>query len=232
MPLTPEDVNKKTFTAGRLREGYDMGEVDQFLDDVQTELTRLGRDNDELRAKVSALSAEAGSEGAADRVPPAGAPAPAPLLPAVTTGPEASAAVTRLLEIATANAEQLVNEAQEQAIRILDEARTSVESLESETLTKVERLEADARTRSEKLDSETSERRAQLLGQLEEEKATLARVLQELRDLENDYRSQLRGYFQSQIKVLDGHVDPGASLTGLSSSDTPRRLRELLGEDG
>ena len=34
MPLTPEDVHKKTFTPVRLREGYDMGEVDQFLDEV------------------------------------------------------------------------------------------------------------------------------------------------------------------------------------------------------
>ena len=41
MPLTPEDVHKKTFTPVRLREGYDMGEVDQFLDEVEVELTRL-----------------------------------------------------------------------------------------------------------------------------------------------------------------------------------------------
>ena len=32
MPLTPEDVSNKRFTPVRLREGYDMGEVDQFLD--------------------------------------------------------------------------------------------------------------------------------------------------------------------------------------------------------
>ena len=38
MPLTPEDVKKKTFTPVRLREGYDMGEVDQFLDEIETEL--------------------------------------------------------------------------------------------------------------------------------------------------------------------------------------------------
>src|SRR5690242_6734073 len=53
MPLTPEDVSNKRFTAVRLREGYDMGEDDQFLDEV--ELTRLVTENDELRAKVEAL---------------------------------------------------------------------------------------------------------------------------------------------------------------------------------
>ncbi len=55
MPLTPEDVSNKRFTAVRLREGYDMGEVDQFLDEVEAELTRLVAENDELRAKVEAL---------------------------------------------------------------------------------------------------------------------------------------------------------------------------------
>jgi len=35
MPLTPEDVRSKRFTPVRLREGYDMGEVDQFLDEVE-----------------------------------------------------------------------------------------------------------------------------------------------------------------------------------------------------
>ncbi|MBV9829979.1 MAG: DivIVA domain-containing protein, partial [Marmoricola sp.] len=35
MPLTPEDVSNKRFTPVRLREGYDMGEVDAFLDEVE-----------------------------------------------------------------------------------------------------------------------------------------------------------------------------------------------------
>ena len=54
MALTPEDVSNKRFTAVRLREGYDMGEVDQFLDEVEAELTRLVTENDELRAKLEA----------------------------------------------------------------------------------------------------------------------------------------------------------------------------------
>src|SRR5688572_16349083 len=56
MPLTPEDVRNKRFTPVRLREGYDMGEVDQFLDEVEAELERLTVENDELRARVAAAS--------------------------------------------------------------------------------------------------------------------------------------------------------------------------------
>ncbi len=52
MPLTPEDVSNKRFTPVRLREGYDMGEVDQFLDEVEAELGRLLKDNDDLRERL------------------------------------------------------------------------------------------------------------------------------------------------------------------------------------
>jgi DivIVA domain-containing protein len=56
MPLTPEDVHNKQFTTVRLREGYDEEEVDAFLDEVEGELTRLLRENEELRAKLAAAT--------------------------------------------------------------------------------------------------------------------------------------------------------------------------------
>jgi DivIVA domain-containing protein len=68
MPLTPEDVSNKRFTPVRLREGYDMGEVDQFLDEVEAELARLTKENDDLRSKLSAAQSGA----------PVAAPAPTP----------------------------------------------------------------------------------------------------------------------------------------------------------
>ena len=54
MPLTPEDVANKQFSSVRLREGYDMEEVDQFLDDVEQEIARLLRENDDLRGRLTA----------------------------------------------------------------------------------------------------------------------------------------------------------------------------------
>ena len=44
MPLTPDDVRNKRFTPLRLREGYDMAEVDAFLDEVEAELIRLAEE--------------------------------------------------------------------------------------------------------------------------------------------------------------------------------------------
>src|SRR4051794_6830984 len=136
MPLTPDDVSNKRFTPVRLREGYDMGEVDQFLDEVEAELARLTKENDDLRSKLSA--AQQGGSAPVQRAPeparvekapePTPAPAPAPAPAAVSspvetirveTVPEASNAAARLLEIATRNADELVEEAKNEADKIV-----------------------------------------------------------------------------------------------------------------
>src|SRR5699024_1311433 len=53
MALTPEDVVNKRFQPTKFREGYDQDEVDDFLDEVVTELRRLTSENDDLRQKLS-----------------------------------------------------------------------------------------------------------------------------------------------------------------------------------
>ena len=86
MPLTPEDVSNKRFTPVRLREGYDMGEVDQFLDEVEAELARLTKENDDLRSKLSAAQTSGSSTSSstssfAPAVTPESKPEPEPSPP-------------------------------------------------------------------------------------------------------------------------------------------------------
>jgi DivIVA domain-containing protein len=237
MPLTPEDVHEKTFTPVRLREGYDMGEVDQFLDEVEAELIRLRQENEELRAELETAGRSTPSGKVAPSQPapqdPAAAEAAksAPAVAPVQTVPQAATAAARLLEIATNNADQLVNEAKEDADKIIGEAHAKAERLETESKAKADRLDSDSRSRAEKLDSETSERRNQLLGQLESDKESVARELEDLRTFEREYRARLKGYFQAQLQALDGDGDGNVPLTPSQDGDTPRRLRELLGED-
>src|SRR3954451_4389061 len=64
MALTPEDVSNKRFTTVRLREGYDMTEVDQFLDEVEAELRRLHGENEDLHAKLRAAGIQPASHTA------------------------------------------------------------------------------------------------------------------------------------------------------------------------
>lgn len=54
MPLTPEDVDNKRFATARvMRQGYDMTEVDNFLDEVAAEMKRLHDEIDELRSQAA-----------------------------------------------------------------------------------------------------------------------------------------------------------------------------------
>jgi DivIVA domain-containing protein len=254
MPLTPEDVSNKRFTPVRLREGYDMGEVDQFLDEVEAELARLTRENDDLRAKLSAAQSGA-VEAAPAVVPEAPAPEPVAAMPepepepaptqqtpavgAVAAGVEtirvetvgdASNAAARLLELASRNADQLVEDAKSEADKIIGEARTKAERLEAESKANADKLEADARGRAQSLDAETAERRTQLFGDLERERDTLSHEVDNLRAFEREYRSRLKTYFSQQLEALESSAtaDPTTHEPGLAQ---PKRLRSVLGDD-
>jgi DivIVA domain-containing protein len=254
MPLTPEDVSNKRFTPVRLREGYDMGEVDQFLDEVEAELARLTRENDDLRAKLSAAQSGAADSAPAPMPEPpapepvAAAPEPepepvqtqqSPAVGAVPAGVEtirvetvgdASNAAARLLELASRNADQLVEDAKSDADKIIGEARTKAERLESESKANADKLEADARGRAQSLDAETAERRAQLFGDLERERDTLSHEVDNLRAFEREYRSRLKTYFSQQLEALEssGTADPTTHDSGMTQ---PKRLRSVLGDD-
>ncbi len=240
MPLTPEDVSNKRFTPVRLREGYDMGEVDQFLDEVEAELERLLKESDDLRAKLAAATGEAppapstpapvaetddqpsdaatdGSAEAPAEIGSVAAAAPRETIKVVTPA-EASSAALRLLELATKNADEVVAEAKEEAVQIVGTARTEAERLESETKARTDALEQDARTRAQNLDSETEAKRSELLGEMEQEKVRLDGEVDNLRAFEREYRSRLKSYFNEQLQALDG-VGEGGGL--VNSRDEP-----------
>ncbi len=246
MPLTPEDVSNKRFTTVRLREGYDMTEVDQFLDEVEAELTRITQENAELRTKLGAGSAGlteepatvAAVEPTVETEAPVDESAPAETAAEVVAEPvservqpletlqvsttaEASAAATRLLELAGRNADQLVGEAREEADRIVGQARSTAET-----------IEAEARGRVEALDTETAERRRTILGHIEEQKAQLDVEIDNLRTFEREYRAELRTYFEEQLAALDGHGAGGVlgRMDRDAADGVQPRLQELLDE--
>jgi len=259
MPLTPEDVRNKRFTPVRLREGYDMGEVDQFLDEVEAELERLTVENEELRAKVAAVSA-----GEPTGLIPAVESAPAPAVQEPTTPPvaepepepepepqlsaaqpetlqatpaaqpsmgDASSAAARLLEIASNNADQLMDAAKEEADRIVGEARAKAERVTNEARGKADRLETDARIRAQKLDDETNERRQQAVATIERERYEIQREVEHLRTYEREYRARLKNYFQSQLDQLAANENTSAAPDEQPVDAGPRRVRSLLGDE-
>jgi len=248
MPLTPEDVRNKRFTPVRLREGYDMGEVDQFLDEVEAELERLTVENEELRAKVAAVSAgettglipavqmapvvqEAPPAPVAEIIPE---PAPVVAAPAPVAAPsmgDASSAAARLLEIASTNADQLMDAAKEEADRLVGEARAKAERITNEARGKADRLETDARIRAQKLDDETNERRQQAVATIERERYEIQREVEHLRTYEREYRARLKNYFQNQLDQLAANENKNDSSDHQPVDAGPRRVRSLLGDE-
>jgi DivIVA domain-containing protein len=227
MPLTPEDVRNKVFTAVRLREGYDVNEVDDFLDEVVAELERLLADNDDLRAKLEACEQRAATAPPSKvpvvppSPPPPPVPAPAPPPPPVTApvGVGGTDAAARLLQLAQKTHDDLVADARVQADKILGEARA-----------KGDQLVGEARTRAERIDREAQERQRQTIGSLEQRKDELERKVEELRAFEREYRTRLKSYLESQLRQLEGPDDgdrsaapAGRAMSGTSYAETPYR---------
>jgi DivIVA domain-containing protein len=238
MPLTPQEVRAMRFTPVRLREGYDMGEVDEFLDEVETELERLLAENEDLRSKLAAATGSAPpaaqekvqekepekaeqaepekpekpvevEEPVEERKPERVQTPPPSEQIKVTTAAEASSAATRLLELATRNADELVAEARSEAEQILAAARTDAEQLENETRARTEQLDAEARNRAQQLDAETEAKRREALSDIEREKGRLDNEVESLRTFEREYRSRLKAYFTEQLASLDGQGEGG-----------------------
>jgi DivIVA domain-containing protein len=232
MTLTLDDVRNKRFRMAR-KSGYEVLEVDEFVDEVEESFAQLLEENQNLKKQVQALKA----------APPVAAPAPhtmappptvqplAPRQPAppqqptsgrivVTTGKEASAAVVRLVEMSTEQAERLVGEATEDANRIREEAnrtahqlttdaRTRAERVESEARVNAERLQADAHSRAEKLDREIESRRGEMFGDLERQRDDLTAAVGALRSFEAAYRTNLATHLRRQIETLEtGRAEP------------------------
>ena len=180
MPLTPEDVRNKRFTPVRLREGYDMGEVDQFLDEVEAELERLTVENEELRAKVAAAStgeptglipavgaqtapqpavqekvAEPEPKKAPEPEPvkaPEPAPAPAPVAAAPAPVPAAPTKSDSIGEASTAAA-RLLEIASQNADQLMDQAKEEADRIVGEARAKAERLTNEARGKADRLET-------------------------------------------------------------------------------
>src|SRR6476619_7189819 len=192
MPLTPEDVANKQFTSTRLKPGYDETEVDEFLDEVEAELTRLYRENDELRSKVAAAG-----RGAPDTAP-AAVPTQAPA--AVDPNPALARENDELRQKLAATQRQLTEAANrpaaqaETATGILALAQRTADEHIAEARTQADRIIGEARTRAEQLKREADDKHRQMIGSLETERSTLEREVEKLRSFEREYRSRLKSY--------------------------------------
>jgi DivIVA domain-containing protein len=210
MPLTPEAVDNKEFTTVRLREGYDMQEVDEFLDEIAAELSRMYRENEELREKLGAVTQGGGIASSVETLagPPRQAEGPkpppsggAPGAPTATGVPTEAAA--KVLALAQKTADELVADAKLEADRLLADARQRADKIDSESSAKVSKIENDARSRADALEHEAQQRHQQVVGKLESEREHLDSQVQNLKAFEREYRSRLKAYLESELRKLE-----------------------------
>ncbi|KRC56683.1 MULTISPECIES: DivIVA domain-containing protein [unclassified Nocardioides] len=260
MPLTPEDVSNKRFTPVRLREGYDMGEVDQFLDEVEAELARLTQENDDLRAKLAA--AQAGGSSAAFDAPtqlapvPEAAPEPpapvevpkpvepvAPVVAAPVAAPQASGGVQTIrvetVPEASNAAARLLEIATRNADELVEDAKNEADKIVGEARTKSERLESEAKVKADRLESDARTRAEMLDSETAERRTQLFGDLEKERDKLSAEVETLRSFereYRSRLKSyftqqLESLQTPGDTLAPVEEAPAPKRLRSILGEE-
>ncbi len=148
----------------------------------------------------------------------------------VTAAPDAAPAVTKLLQMATEQAERLVSEAEEEAQQItaaagskadatveqasaeahesLSAARSRAEEIETQARAAADALTAEAQARTEALHVEIDERRSELFSSLETERDDLRVKVDHLRSFEERYRQSLTTQLKAHLDSLSGDARP------------------------
>lgn len=181
MTLTLDEVRKTKFHMAR-RTGYEVSEVDLFVDRVEASFAQLTEENQQLKQQVEALKQTQTQVGQReDRQEPTneelrqqrqpeerkpGPPKPQSVMQqqvrpddgaqriVVTASTEASPAVIRLVQMATEQSEVLVTEATAEAKRTIEEATQKAHQITTDARTKSERVESEARVNAEKMTNE------------------------------------------------------------------------------
>lgn len=166
--IETSEMTQTLFSASVGPVGYDVAEVDRFRGAVLEALSARDEVINGLRAELAA------GRGASEQ--------------------EGSAAATRVLELATVSADQLVAEAKAQA----------------------EEMVASARTQADEVVAEAEQRRDAVLVELADRCDELEARNEALAVQEAEHRERLREHFAEQLAMLDDEdpAEPEAAVNG------------------
>ncbi|MCP2253415.1 DivIVA domain-containing protein [Prauserella aidingensis] len=127
-----------------------------------------------------------------------------------------------MLAEARTKSEQLLSDARSKADSMVNEARTRAESMLNDARTRAETLERQARDKATTLDREAQRKYTETMNNLNTEKGELNKKIEELRTIEREYRTRLRGFLESQLRELDdrGSAAPASASTSSSSESS------------
>ncbi len=190
--LTPDEVLNKKFQVTKFREGYDMVEVDDFLDLVLGTLRAVYLENDELKEKLAAAESRVAELSRAAAEAPVVEEVAEPA-PEVVAEPEPEIAAT---PASTPREPEMATGIIQMAQKLHDD---HVRAGQEEG----ERLVAEARVEGDRIVREAQELSQRTLTQLEQERTVLESKIDELRTFERDYRLRLKSYLQNLLGDLD-----------------------------
>jgi DivIVA domain-containing protein len=244
MALSLDDVQNIKFRMTE-RTGYKTIDVDEFVDEVEASFEELYEANANLNRQLAALkSGEPDEASSNDEVPAPSLQAPTAQQAAhngrsreiltVTSSSEASAAVTRLVQMSTEHAESVVAEAEAEAARIGAEADQHAQLVTADATARAERVETQAQSNAEQvrsraqsdadqLDQQTHVRRQEMFADLERERGELAAAVAGLRAHERDFRQALTEELSGYIEALSG--------SAAEPSPAPQLPNDPAGED-
>ena len=227
--LTAADVEQKTFSTA-LR-GYDLDEVDDFLDEVVSTIKELSEKLEEARsAQMAAPVPSPELEAVAPEAETPEAEAPEPEVVSEPEPEKAAApaidesAVGRALIAAQAAADKLLEDAESQASRMLEDAKEEADTWETEKEAKKVEAQAEMANLAERVRSVRSELAvlaSHVSGNLDEMDSVIASSGV---DNEDDGSGDDIGDDANQVTILDtddsDDSDGNEAETGVVDTDT------------
>jgi DivIVA domain-containing protein len=122
-----------------------------------------------------------------------------------------------MLAEARTKSEQLLSDARAKSDSMVNEARTRVDTMLNDARTRAETLERQARDKATTLERESQRKYTETMNSLNSEKSGLGKKIEELRTIEREYRTRLRGFLESQLRELD---DRGSAAPASASSNS------------
>ncbi|MGH3431994.1 MAG: DivIVA-like cell division protein Wag31 [Thermocrispum sp.] len=129
---------------------------------------------------------------------------------------EAKAESDGMLSEARTKSEQLLSEARSKADSMVNEARGRAETMLNDARTRAETIERQSRDKSTTMERESQRKYTESMNNLNAEKDVLSKKIDELRTIEREYRTRLRGFLESQLRELDdrGSAAPASAGKG------------------
>lgn len=222
MALMPEDLMNQRFTPVRFSEGYDMDEVDNFLDneveprlkELISENERLKKELEEAQNRIAELESGAPAAAAApaveaedqdeetvvSEVPGTSAETADETAPQAVVAEEETEAPAAEEPAAAAAAQQTPDQSAAGIIALANRLHDEhVKNGEDER----DRLITEANEEHKRIVGEAEEKSRTTLADLESKKAELDKTIEGLRNFERDYRNRLRNYLENQLRELD-----------------------------